>query len=111
LIIATWASVFNPQTKTKRSVDDWLKEWQLTPGNKKPSQELYFDFIMQSSDWSVFDDANEYLQRYQMLSKFGIQSYGNVYDDLPNKWVEVLHIIDAEIYNAGECKRKLNKNG
>jgi len=95
----------------KKDAGTWLKQWKPTPGSANESAELYFDFIIQCSDWSIYTpELSNYLQRYTMLSKFHIQSYGVVYDDLPNKWIEVLNVIDYEVANAMNKRKELSND-
>ena len=43
-----------------------------------------------------------------MLKNYHIHSYGSVYDELPNRWIEILGVIENEVFNAVEKKRELN---
>ena len=63
----------------------------------------YMTFIRHSPPIYT-EEIGEYLMRYRMLNQHNIYSYGNVFDDLPAKWVDVLTIMESEIPKAEKAK-------
>ena len=73
---------------------------------QKSSQVLAVDYItfIRYAPLIYTDEIGEYLMRYKMLRKYNIKSYGDVLDDLPAVWVDVLDLIDTEAEKAMKCK-------
>lgn len=79
-------------------------EWMLNASDSQVLAIDYFTFIKYSP--LIFTpEINEYLMRYGLLKNHNIHSYGNVLDDLPAKWVDVLSLIESEYNKATAAKR------
>ena len=78
-------------------------EWMM---EQKSSQVLAVDYItfIRYAPLIYTDEIGEYLMRYKMLKEYNIKSYGDMLDDLPAKWVDVLSLIDSEVHKAMKCK-------
>lgn len=85
----------------KANGEDYLQE--------DDSEILYFTYLIQSSDWEYIfaDDINEIIDRYAM-HKQGIFSFGNIYDELPNWWVDALHLLNGEEHKAANARRHID---
>jgi len=46
------------------------------------------------------EEVNDWIGRYNMLKNYSITSYEKHYDDMPAKWVDILHIIDSNLNKA-----------
>ena len=98
-----WVGVFQTKTSPESKVLDG-KEYEP---NSETSETLYYTYAIQCADWDYIysKDINEWLSRYSMHLQ-GIMSYGNVYDDVPAIWLEVLKLLHVESQEAQQAKAK-----
>ena len=74
------------------------------------SEKLYFTYLIQCSDWAyIFSDTEEIFDRYAM-HKQGIYSFGQLYDELPNWWVDALNLLNSEEHKAIKARRRIDGN-
>ena len=60
---------------------------------------------------SVFtEEINEWISRYNLLKNYGISSYGNVYENMPAKWIDILQTIDSNITKSIRAYRDYKKS-
>ena len=52
----------------------------------------------------------EALERYNLQKNYGVISYSNIYENIPNKWIETLSVIDNELSIAMKENRKNGGN-
>lgn len=64
----------------------------------------YFTFIRYAPLIQT-EDIGEYLMRYRLLKEHNLYSYGQLVDDLPAIWVDVINLIDSEIAKAQKAKK------
>jgi len=81
-----------------------VEAWLLTQDDSKVMSIDYMTFIKHSS-LIYTPEINEYIMRYNLLKNHNIHSYGNVLDDLPAKWVDVLNLLESEYHKATAAKR------
>jgi hypothetical protein len=80
-----------------------IQEWIL---DQKSSKVLAIDYItfIRYAPLIYTEEIGEYLMRYKLLKEYRLYSYGNLVDDLPARFVDVLGIIDSEVPKAMESK-------
>lgn len=85
------------------NADEWLQQ-----KNTDKSDELYYDFCVECNDFAnIFTPhVNDLIMRHKWLKDYHVYSYGSQLDDLPGYFVDAVNIIEANIMQALESKRK-----
>lgn len=81
-------------------LDQWFSSW-----NEKYSSIYFSDFSLVGR-WSyIFDSKiDEWIMRYNLLKTNNINSFSNLFEELPAIWVEVLGIINQQFNLAMKDK-------
>jgi len=82
----------------------WLENYKT-----ENTQTLFLDFCLIRFWDAIFTaDIYDVLNRYHYMETYKIASYSNIYDEIPNKFLDYVNIINAEIPKI--LKYKEDKN-
>jgi len=116
LRIAVWALVYENKCENRKyplytverekiNSDEELESWFVNWETAHPVT-YYLDFSLVGRWKYIFDyDIDEWIMRYNLLKSNNINSYSNLFDDLPAIWVEVLSFINNEFSLAMEHRK------
>lgn len=101
-MLATWAGVYEKSyTKGKQDAEKWLL------ANKATGQELFFDYCLDVSDFEYIfsNDIIDLLRRFRLFAEYQIQSFSNIYDELPAYWIDAIELISYNQKDAIKCRQ------
>jgi len=90
------------QINNETELEQWFLNW-----HEKHNFIYYYDFSCVARWDFIFDNKiDEWIVRYNLLKSNNIQSYSNVFDELPAIWIQGLDVITTELAKAAETKGK-----